>query len=198
MKFIHSMMAMVLIAYLTGCASTSQVQEMIDASHRDYSGQLAAHDESITVLKKSAMAGLEQSSNNTEQLVELERKVAGLIQQQAVIQDLANASRVMSAENTVKISGLSEIVTANKEEHDKVIALMAEIDKLYEQVLIQQFQDIADSANAAIESLRKDGLSAQTNAPVKLDEPIEIVAPDTAALTNEAEPALSMDQEEAE
>jgi hypothetical protein len=198
MKFIYSMVAVVLLAYLTGCASTSQVQEMIDASHKDYTGQLSSHDESISVLKQSAMAGLEKSSDNAERLVELERKVDAIIQQQAVIQDLANASKVMSAENTVKISDLSEVVAANKEEHDKVIARMAEIDKLYEEVLIEQYQMIVESANAAIESLRHDGLAAQTNAPVELDEPIEIVAPDTAAMTNEADPASSMDQEQAE
>jgi hypothetical protein len=61
---------------------------------------------------------------------------------------------------------------------------MGDIDKLYEEVLIRQFQIISDSAKAAIDSLKADGFSATTNAPVKLDLPIEIVAPDTAAATN--------------
>ena len=74
----------------------------------------------------------------------------------------------------------------------------AVVHKLFEEVLIQQYQMIADSAHTAIESLREHGLSAQTNAPVELDEPIEIVAPDTAALTNEADPDSSMDQEPVE
>jgi hypothetical protein len=67
---------------------------------------------------------------------------------------------------------------------------MNEIDRLYEEVLIRQYQAIAESANAAIESLREDGFSSSTNAPVRLDDPIEIVAPDTAVPTNVVEPAL--------
>ena len=188
MKFVYTTTTFMLAALLAGCASTSQVQEMIDASHQDYSAQLKAHDASISVLKQSAMAGLEKSSDNAERLAELEKKVAALVQQVAVVQDLANASKVMSAENTVKISNLDERVVTHIEENDKVIARMTDIDKLYEEVLIRQYQAIADSANAAIALLKEDGFSASTNAPVKLDEPIEIIAPDTAAPTNIAEP----------
>ena len=188
MKLIYTTISVLLIAVLAGCTSSSQVQEMIDASHRDYTGQLSAHDESISVLKQSAMAGLEKSSENADRLDELEKRLAALIEQMDVVQDLANASKVMSAENTVKISNLEELVAANKEENDKAVARMTGIDKLYEEVLIRQYQAIADSAVAAIESLKEDGFSASTNAPVRLDEPIEIVAPDTAVPTNDAEP----------
>lgn len=190
MKFNYSIISMILIALLSGCTTSSKVQEMIDASHKDYSGQLKAHDDSITVLKKSALTGLETSASNVERIGELEKRVEALIRQTAIIQDLANASKVMSAENTVKISNLADRVAANQEETDKIIARMTAIDKLYEEVLIRQYQAIADSANDAIASLREDGFSASTNAPVMLNDPIEIIAPDTAAPTNDAEPVM--------
>lgn len=173
-------------AVLAGCTTSSHVQEMIDASHQDYLSQLKVHDDSIAVLKQSAMAGLEKSSDNAQRLAVLEKQMADLSRKMVVVQDLANASKVMSAANTVKVSDLEERVTGNKEETDKTLGRMTAIDKLYEKVLIRQFQEIADSANAAIESLKANGFSATTNAPVKLDKPIEILAPDTTVPTNNA------------
>lgn len=187
MKFARTLSIFGLAAVLTGCTTSSRVQEMIDASHQDYRNQLQKHEDSISVLKQSAMAGLEKSSKNAERLSTLEKQMTGLARQMVVVQDLANASKVMSAANTVKVSNLEEQVAANKEDSDKVIARMTDIDKLYEQVLIRQFQEIADSANAAVESLKANGFSAKTNAPVKLDEPIEIIAPDTTSPTNGSE-----------
>ena len=49
------------------------LQEMIDASQHDYSRQLKTHEDSISVLKQSAMAGLEKSSENAKRLAELEK-----------------------------------------------------------------------------------------------------------------------------
>ncbi len=190
MKSIQIITLLALVSVITGCATSSKVQEMIDASNHDYSSQLKTHEDSISVLKQSAMAGLEKSSENARRLAELEKRAAALAQQLAVVQDLANASKVISAENTVRVSDLEERVETNKEESDKVVARMTDIDKLYEEVLIRQYQAIADSANAAIETLKEDGFSASTNAPVMLDEPIEIVAPDTAVPTNISEPML--------
>ncbi len=184
MKHLYALSILGVVAVLSGCATSSQVQEMIDASNQDCLTQLQAHEDSITVLKKSAMAGLEKSSANADRLTALEKQVATLSHRMVEVQDIANASKVISAANTVKVSGLEEQVAANKEESDKVIARMTSIDKLYEKVLIRQFQEIADSANAAIESLKANGFSATTNAPVKLDEPIEIIAPDTTTPTN--------------
>lgn len=188
MKPIH-IPFLAVVAMLSGCATSSQVQEMIDSAHQDYQGQLASHEESISVLKQSAMTGLEKSSQNAKNIAELDKRLNALVKQVAIVQDLANASKVRSAENTVRLADLKEQVEANKEVSDKAIARMNDIDKLYEEVLIRQYQAIADSASAAIETLKADGFSASTNAPVKLNAPIEIVAPDTAAPTNAAEPA---------
>jgi len=190
MKPIYALVISMMAAVLAGCATSSQVQEMIDASHKDYSAQVKAHTDSIAILKKSAVTGLEKSSDNAERLAELEKRIEALIKQAAIIQDLANASKVMSAENTVKISNLADRVASNQEESGKMFARLNEIDRLYEEVLILQYQAIVDSASAAIESLKADGFSASTNAPVKLNDPIEIVAPDTTAPTNVSEPVI--------
>lgn len=115
---------------------------------------------------------------------ELQTRLDAVLKQITVVQRNADASKLMSASNTVKVDELDEFITDYQEKTDKIISRMGAIDKLYEQVLIQQFQIISDSAKAAIDSLKADGFSATTNAPVKLDLPIEIVAPDTAGTTN--------------
>lgn len=169
---------------LTGCATSSNVQEMIDASHQDYLDRMAAHEKSIDVLKQSAMAGLEKSKENAAELQALQAQFDAMEKQMAIVQRNADASKLMSASNTVKVDELDEFISNYQEKTDMIIARMSVIDKLYEEVLIEQFQSISDSAKLAIESLKADGFSATTNAPVQLDQPIEIVAPDTAAATN--------------
>jgi hypothetical protein len=159
---------------------------MIDASHRDYTEQSAAQQASIDVLKKSAVTGLEKARENAELIAVLQKQLEELQGQAKVIQGYADAAKVMSAANTVKVANLEEAVEANQEWADKTTEQLAEIDKLYEQVMIAHFQMIADSASAAVQALKEEGATASTNAPVTLDKPIEIVAPDTSAgVTNE-------------
>lgn len=188
MNFSHTVILLGAASALTGCTTSSKVQEMIDASHRDYTQQLQSHEESIDVLRQSAKAGLEKSSSNGERLGQIEKQLVALNQQMIVVQDLANASKVMSAANTVKVSDLEDRMSGHEEENEQVLGRMAAIDQLYEEVLIRQFQEIAESAAAAIETLRANGFSSTTNAPVLLDEPIEIMAPDTTAPTNGSPP----------
>jgi len=184
MKSLFNIALLGLVAGLTGCATSSQVQEMIDASHQDYLNRMQVHENSIEVLKKSAMAGLEKSKENAVQVQKLQNQLDAVLKQMSVVQRNADASKLMSASNTVKVDELDENLSNYQEKTDKIIARMGDIDKLYEEVLIQQFQSISDSAKAAIEALKADGFSATTNAPVRLDKPIEIAAPDTAAATN--------------
>jgi hypothetical protein len=158
---------------------------MIDASHQDYLDRMASHDNSIGVLRKSSMAGLEKSKENASHIQELQSQLDAALKQMTVVQRNADASKLMSASNTVKVDELDEFMTDYQEKTDKIIAQMAAIDELYEKVLIRQYRIISDSALAAIESLEADGFSATTNAPVQLDLPIEIVAPDTAATNTE-------------
>ena len=180
MKIIYSNTAIVAAMVLAGCTTSSQVQEMIDASHRDYLNRADVHEASIDVLKKSAMTGLEKSKENAAELIELQASLEEALTQLKIIKGYAEASKVMSAANTVAVSDLEIELTSNKEELDAATKRLEEIDKLYEEVMVAHYQTIVDSATAAMESLKSEGWSANTNAPVKIDEPIEIVAPDTA------------------
>jgi hypothetical protein len=186
MKAIYTSAALIVAMILAGCTTSSQVQEMIDASHRDYLNRADAHEASIDVLKKSAMTGLEKSKENAAELVALQASLEEATIQLKIIKGYAEASKVMSAANTVAVSDLEIEMTSNKEELDATTKRLEEIDKLYEEVLVSHYQTIIDSATKAMESLKSEGWSANTNAPVKIDEPIEIVAPDTTSVsTNE-------------
>ena len=55
MKSLNPIIILSLAAVISGCATSSQVQEMIDASHQDYLNRMDAHENSIDVLKKSAI-----------------------------------------------------------------------------------------------------------------------------------------------
>ena len=181
MKAAYSIVLAGLVLVVAGCATSSQVQEMIDASHRDYLTQAESHEASIEVLKKSAMTGLEKGKENAEMLATLQSQLDETVIRLKTIQGYAEASKVMSAANTVKVTELEEELRANAESDTESKERLMTIDKLYEGVMVAHYQMIAESANAAIESLKADGVAASTNAPVNLDEPIEIVAPDTTS-----------------
>ena len=79
---------------------------------------------------------------------------------------------------------------ANKATMDGHIDKMMAIDDLYEKVMIAHYRMIADSATAAIASLEADN-KPDDDAPIErkpilMDQPIEIVAPDTSTPTNTA------------
>ncbi|MDF7806511.1 hypothetical protein P4E94_03610 [Pontiellaceae bacterium B12219] len=169
---------------LTGCTTSSKVQEMIDASYREQTDRTDAHEASIEVLKKSAMTTLEMSKQNAEQLTRIQAQLKEINSQIKVNKGFAEASKVMSAANTVKVAEVDQLLKENTEADKQNVARMKEIDMLYESVMIAQFQQLADSANAAIESLKADGWIGSSNAPVKIDKPIEIVAPTTVPVTN--------------
>ena len=165
---------------LTGCMTSNKVQEMINQSTLGLDERIEANGESLTTLEKTAQNAKEQSATNDRRVQELNRQLTTVAEEIKASAKTANNARVMSAENTVKMAELEKTVTAFKEETVAELEKMGELDKLYEAVLIQQFQSIADSANAAIESLRASGYSSDANTPVNLDEPIEIMAPDTS------------------
>ena len=191
MKTFLMIIAMGLAVMLSGCTTANQVQQMIDASHQNYQSQLQAQQESIDVLKKSAMTSLETGVDNSDRLAEIERQIDNMITQMIIVQDLANASKVISAANTVKVADLEDRVSSHIESNAKDIARMSDLDRLYENVLIRQFRAISASANAAIDALNAKGYSATTNVPINLDEPMVITAPDTAPMipTNESSAA---------
>ena len=169
---------------MTGCATSSKVQEMIDANHRDYTDRADAHEASIDILKKSAVTGLETARENSETLDQVDVRLQEIGRQLQVIQGYAEASKVMSAANTVKVADLDDQFKAFMESDAELNQRMKKIDELYERVMIAHYQSIAESATAAAESLKEEGWRGSTNAPVKIDKPIEIVAPDTTVITS--------------
>ncbi len=173
-------MFLLLALGLTGCMTSSKVQQMIDASHQDYLATTEAHAASIDVLKKSAMTGLEKGKQNTEAIAQIQARLEEIAVQLQTIKGYSEAAKVMSAANTVKVADLDEALRANKESTDEATRRLAEIDRLYEEVMLRYYQAVSDAANAAMNPLKSEGVIASTNGPVKLNEPIEIVAPDTS------------------
>ena len=167
-----------------GCASTSSVQEMIDASHKDYTDRLDSHEASIDVLRQSAMASLEKSKENAALLVEIQAELVEINEQIKVNKGFAEASKVMSAANTVKVAELDERLDENTASDAEAKERLMEIDKLYEGVMIAHYQKIIASATEAMELLKNDGWTGSTNAPVNIDESIEIMAPAAVPETN--------------
>ena len=180
MKIINLTAAVGLAVVLAGCTTSSKVQEMIDASHQDYSARLDGHQDSINVLKQSAMTGLEKSKTNAEALDQLRMEIEEIEAKLQVLKDSAEASKIMSAANTVKLSDLESAVADNHRQVDETVARLAEIDKLFENVMLRHYEMIVQSANEAMSSLKAESRQAEAGTPVKLDEPIEILAPDTS------------------
>jgi len=173
-----------LLLLMAGCATSSQVQEMIDASYRDSSNTSAAHEASINVLKQSSVAALSQNEEQADILTSLQKQLDAALAQLKVMHGNAEAAKVMSAANTVKVAELGDAMLANQEAINETAERMESIDNLFEKVMIGHYQMIADSATAAIAALQVDDVATTNGAPVGLAEPIEIVAPDTSAPTN--------------
>lgn len=173
-----------LLLLAAGCTTSSQVQEMIDASHRDYLAKSRAHETSINILKQSAAKALEQNENQADSLVALQKQLDAALAQLKPMQGNAEAAKVMSAANTVKVAELGETVLENREMLDETAAQMKAIDTLFEEIMIRYYQMVAENANTAIAALQADDVSTTNGEPTELAEPIEIVAPDTSAPTD--------------
>ncbi len=184
MKTAYSMILLSLLLLISGCATSSQVQEMIDASYRDSQETSAEHESSINVLKQSSMVALEQNETQADVLDALQKQLDAALAQLKVMHGNAEAAKVMSAANTVKVAELSDAVLANEESIIETAGKMDSIDNLFEEVMIGHYQMIADSATAAIAALQVDDVATTNGASAGLAEPIEIVAPDTSAPTN--------------
>ncbi len=177
MKALFKITVPALAVVLAGCTTSSQVQELIDASHRDQLETGQAHAASIDLLKKSSITALENGKANTDSIAILQKQVEKLLAQQEAIKNYAEASKVMSAANTVKVADLEAVVAELKEAIDKTVAELSEIDQLQETVMMQHYQAIADSAAAAIQTLKLDGSTATNDLPARFDDPFEIAAP---------------------
>jgi hypothetical protein len=184
MKTIYSVTILILLAFSTGCMTKSQVQGMIDGSRSDSLETAKAHESSIDVLKQSSAKALEQNQAQEDMLVALQKQLEAAQAQLKPVQGNAEAAKVMSAANTVKVAELSDSMLANQEAIDETGEKMNTIDQLFEEVLIAHFEMIAESADAAIATLQADDVATTDGAPAGLAEPIEIVAPDTSTKTN--------------
>ncbi|MEI6891011.1 MAG: hypothetical protein V5783_02465 [Pontiella sp.] len=172
------------LALLSGCATSSKVQEMIDMSYHAQTDRLDAHDASIDELKTSSVTSLKEGDEHAELLVQLQAHLDVLSKQVKTNKGTSEASKVMSAGNTVKAAELEELLTANTALDAETKTRMVEIDTLYEDVMISHFQMISDSAKQAIDDLKAEGWIGSSNAPVRIDEPFAIVAPPVAPATN--------------
>lgn len=184
MKTAYSMTMLGLILLVTGCATSSHVQEMIDASHRDYLSKSKKHEASINVLKQSSIRALRQNEEQADALASLQKQMDAALAQVKVMMGNAEAAKVMSAANTVKVAELGDAVLANKEAINKTAEKMNTIDNLFEETMIGHYKKIAESATAAIAALQADDVATANGASAGLAEPIEIVAPDTSVPTN--------------
>ena len=186
MKLLKLIAVLGMVATVSGCATSSQVQEMIDSSYREQTDRVDSHEESIDVLKTSAMTSLEKSQKNSSRLVQIAAQFEDIQAQVKTNKGFAEASNVMSAANTVKLAEVEELLKTNTEADAETRDRLVEIDRLYEAVMISHYQMIADSANKAIDDLKSSGWIGSSNAPVQIDEPIEIVAPNSPSVTNAA------------
>lgn len=185
MKYFRPVICVGVGTLLAGCMTSTKVQKMIDLSTQGAEEKIVSHDDAIDQLQEMADNAKKERSETIAHLQEVVEQIEAVEQYVSESRSLANAAKVMSAENTVKLADLEELLVAYKKSTDTQIDQMANNDKLYEEVLIQQYQSIADSANAAIEALRNNGLTA--NEPVDLERPIEITAPDTSVPMEETD-----------
>ncbi|MEN8255962.1 MAG: hypothetical protein ABFR33_10900 [Verrucomicrobiota bacterium] len=184
MKTAYSTTTLGLLLLAAGCTTSSKVQEMIDASHRDYRATSEAHEASINVLKQTSVAALGENAAQADAITSLQKQLDAALAQVKVMLGNAEAAKVMSAANTVKVAELADAVLANNEANNETAEKMDTIDNLHEEVMIRHYQMVADSAAAAIAALQVDDVATDNGEPTGLAEPIEIVAPDTSAPTN--------------
>lgn len=171
---------------LAGCTSTSRIQELIGASHQSYTSKLAAHDSAIASLQQSATKLQKGIERNHAELLGLKTRVDAMLAQLKLIQSYADSAKMMSAANTVKISNLTERFEESVRAFEQSIDRIDAVDKLQEEQLVNHCQMLIDSATEVMDALASGGSSAVDDVPLEIDEPIEIVAPDTTPVESRA------------
>jgi hypothetical protein len=183
MKIIINIVALGALVVLAGCATSSEVQEMINASHQDYLKKSAQYDASIAILKKSAATTLAENRAQEKELAGVRKQFEQANATIKVLQGNAEAAKVMSAVNTVKVADL-EITSSDAQQALSMnITRMMAVDEIYKTVMLNHFQQIADTANAAIADLKiglEPASTSSTKKPASITGSLEIVAPDTS------------------
>jgi hypothetical protein len=183
MKTILNLAATGAFILLTGCATSSEVQEMINASHQDYLKKSAQYDASIAILKKSAATSLAQNRAQSKELDGVREQLAQASATVKVLQGNAEAAKVMSAANTVKVADLEMTSTDAQKALAMNITRMIAVDEIYKNVMLNHFQQIVDTANASIADLKiglEPASTTSTKKPAPISESFEIVAPNTS------------------
>jgi len=192
MNMQNTLLAAGLVLVLAGCTTSSQVQEMIDASQQDFLKKSNENTASIDVLKQTAKASLENDSEHAATIRELQKQLAEASMALGTMSSNLEAVKVMAASSVVRMSELQEAIDGNKTVMDVYIEKMRANDQLYEKVLTEYFRQIADSANASLDALQSTNQLGVVEAvpvqrkPIPMAEPIEIEAPDTSEPTNAA------------
>ena len=94
MNVIPSAAVLSLVLVLSGCATSTQVQEMIDASRQDYLKRSDSHTASIDLLKKSSIAALEKNKANAAAIAELNAELDSTQAQLKLIRGYADAAKI--------------------------------------------------------------------------------------------------------
>ena len=182
MKTLFTIVTGSMLLMVWGCATSSKVQEMIDTSHQESLNKSAQYEPSISLLKKSASTVLAQNRAQEQKIEELRKELADAFKTIQALQHNAEAAKVMSAANTIKVADLEATSTDAQKLLAANIARMLTVDEVYRNVMLEHFQQIADNANAAIADL-KIGLEPPSTTPAKkpanFGESLEIVVPDT-------------------
>ena len=114
----------------------------------------------------------------------MQKKFEEVLVELETVRGFADASKLMSAANTVKVADLENLAMLQKEALSESDLMMAEVDKLLTDVLMQHYTMIAESAASAIAALQDSEANADSDALSTMGEPIEIIAPDTSGATN--------------
>ncbi len=188
MEMLNKILAAGLMLTLAGCATSSQVQEMIGASQQDFLKKSKKNATAIDALNQAAKASLEKDEEHAVAMQSLQKQLTETATALELVSTTAEATKLLLAGSVVKISKMQEAIDGNKTVMDVYIEKMRENDALYEKVLTEHFRQLADNANALLAELQASSEPAAKPSiqrdPIPVAEPIEIIAPDTSSATN--------------
>ncbi len=188
MNMQNTLLAAGLMLALAGCTTSSQVQEMINASQQDFLKKSNENAASIDLLTQKANASLENDSQHAATIKELQKQLVDALMAQNTLSNNLEAVKVMAASSVVQMSELQEAIDGNKTVMDVYIEKMRANDQLYEKVLTEYFRQIAENANASLTALQSTNVLGEVDSvvqrkPIPMAKPIEIEAPDTSEPT---------------
>jgi len=110
MNISNTLLTAGLMLVLAGCTTSSQVQEMIDASQQDFLKKSRENTASIDVLKQTAKASLENDSEHAATIRELQKQLAEASTALGTMSSNLEAVKVMAASSVVRMSELQEAI----------------------------------------------------------------------------------------